>query len=180
MTGLEAIPKLTELLTTLIKGAKDRETQILVQEIQTHQFVIQTALMEANAKMLKMETDHFHAITAIRENHRLQAVDLNSKIDQLMAKLAARNAKPKDELEPQTLEILKAFFKSGRDLTGKNFAAHFRISESVVDYHIDELLKKRFIIQTRIGMATYHGESAPAFRIDAEGRAYIVKNGLAD
>ena len=55
MTGLEAIPKISELLARLIKLAKDRETGALVQQIQEHQLEIHTALVVADAKIRDLE-----------------------------------------------------------------------------------------------------------------------------
>jgi hypothetical protein len=55
MTGLEAIPKISELLTRLIKLTKDRETGALVQQIQEHQLEIHTALVVADAKIRELE-----------------------------------------------------------------------------------------------------------------------------
>jgi hypothetical protein len=55
MTGLEAIPKISELLTRLIKLTKDRETGALVQQIQEHQLEIHTALVVADAKIRDLE-----------------------------------------------------------------------------------------------------------------------------
>jgi hypothetical protein len=55
MTGLEAIPKISELLTRLINIAKDRETGALVQQIQQHQLEIHTALVVADAKIRDLE-----------------------------------------------------------------------------------------------------------------------------
>jgi len=55
MTALEAIPKISELLTRLIKLTKDRETGALVQQIQEHQLEIHTALVVADAKIRDLE-----------------------------------------------------------------------------------------------------------------------------
>jgi hypothetical protein len=55
MTALEAIPKISELLTRLIKLTKDRETGALVQQIQQHQLEIHTALVVADAKIRDLE-----------------------------------------------------------------------------------------------------------------------------
>jgi len=55
MTGIEAIPKISELLHLLIQRAKDRQTAALVQQIQQHQLVIHAALVEAEAKIRDLE-----------------------------------------------------------------------------------------------------------------------------
>jgi len=173
MTGLEAIPKITALLRELIQHAKDRETQALVQEIQTHQLIIQTDLMEARAKMLQMETDHAHAITAIREGQRLEIVQLNSQI----AQLKAQQPQPKaDDLEQGAIAVLKLFFDAGRDVSGRQIAQRFNMHPSVVDHHIDKLFEKRFITQATVGDT---GANC-SYRIEPKGRDYIIKSGLFD
>jgi hypothetical protein len=55
MSGLEAIPKISELLTRLIKLTKDREAGSLVQQIQQHQLEIHTALVVSDAKIRELE-----------------------------------------------------------------------------------------------------------------------------
>jgi hypothetical protein len=94
-----AIAKVPELIGTLIKTSKDRETQSLVQEIQTHQLVLHTALISAYAKLEKLESDHSHAITAIREDHRLKTVELDAKIAELQAQLSAAQRHFLDDFE---------------------------------------------------------------------------------
>lgn len=69
MTAIEAIPKVTALITSLIERIKDRQTASLVQQIQQYQLVIQTGLIESQTenlelkrKILHMEQEHSKAI----------------------------------------------------------------------------------------------------------------------
>ena len=76
MTALESIPKISELLARLIKLSKDRETGALIQQIQEHQLVIHKALIDANAKIAKLEDEHPKAIAALKEAHRQEVARL--------------------------------------------------------------------------------------------------------
>jgi hypothetical protein len=89
MTALEAIPKVATLLARLIDRVKDRQTAALVQQIQQHQFVIQQGLMDANAKISKMEDEHPKAIAALKEEHRKAIAERDDKIAQLQRPRAA-------------------------------------------------------------------------------------------
>ena len=55
MTALEAIPKITELLGRLVKLSKDRETGSLIQQIQQHQLVVHSELMQKDANIRELE-----------------------------------------------------------------------------------------------------------------------------
>ena len=56
MTGLEAIPKIAELIASLLKKAGDKETMALAKQIQTYQMILEnnfeTKLNEKGGKML--------------------------------------------------------------------------------------------------------------------------------
>ncbi len=57
MTGLEAIPKISELLARLINLSKDRETALLIQQIQEHQLIVHKELMQAHARIAELEKE---------------------------------------------------------------------------------------------------------------------------
>jgi predicted transcriptional regulator len=178
MTALEAIPVVNDLIVKLIKRAKDRETQTLVQEIQTHQFVIQTGLVEANAKIAKMDADHAHAITAIRESSRLETAKLDAKIKELEAQLSPN---PAHGLTAEIVRVLQLFFTHGNtDFSSQQIAHHLQISGSLAEYYIDELMNRGFIMQSQWPFADddIRGGRPAAYRIDTAGRAYVVKTGI--
>ncbi len=56
MTSIEAITKIGELLTRLVKIAKDRETSLLVQQIQEHQLLVHKELLELRAENAKLKS----------------------------------------------------------------------------------------------------------------------------
>jgi len=176
MTGLEAIPKIMGLIGQLIQRVQDGPTLALVQQIQQHQLEIHRDLMEAHAKIAKMEAEQPHALTAIREAHRLETAGLNTQIEHLKAQLAA---KQKDGVSPDTITVLKIFFNCQNSMSNVQIGQHLKIQLGVANSHIDELLKRRFITQTRPGDATDGGGSPPFFQISTAGRAYIVKNQVA-
>jgi hypothetical protein len=76
MTALEAIPKVALLIADLIKRGGDRQTQALVTQIQMYQGIIQQGLIDANAKIAKMEDEHPKAIAALKEAHRQEIAAL--------------------------------------------------------------------------------------------------------
>ncbi|MGA2242698.1 MAG: hypothetical protein ABSH11_11795 [Verrucomicrobiota bacterium] len=102
MTALEAIPKVSALIADLIKRAKDRETQALVQQIQEHQLVIQQGLMDANAKIAKMEDEHPKAIAALKEEHRKAIAEREKQITQLKTPCPPRSGKIIGEVDLST------------------------------------------------------------------------------
>jgi hypothetical protein len=80
------------------------------------------------------------------------------------------------ELEETPLEapqqaLLQFMFKSPESVSGRSIQQHLRFEAGVCDYHIDALLKRKFIAQTRLG-----GDSASCwFSITGEGRDFIMK-----
>src|ERR1700683_439 len=106
------------------------------------------------------------------ETRQLQTeADYREKI----AKITASNAKPKDQLEPLTAQVLKFFFQQSRTVTGAQIAQYFRLMHGVADHHIDILLANRFITPTPGGTTS----ASCGFEIEPAGRSYIVRNGLA-
>jgi hypothetical protein len=92
MTALEAIPKITELLARLIKLSKDREAAALVQQIQSHQLVIEQGLRDAYAERdaARKQADqltatHDNVVSALRKIHLKEVSDLNDKVRDLEA-----------------------------------------------------------------------------------------------
>jgi hypothetical protein len=55
MTSIEAITKIGELLTRLVKLSKDRETSLLIQQIQEHQLLVHKELLELRAENAKFK-----------------------------------------------------------------------------------------------------------------------------
>jgi len=98
------------------------------------------------------------------------------------ARLKAENEKLKmqitslqpqgEEISHDTAEILKHFFEQAREISADEISAVFKWKQSVVDYHIDVLLNKRFIRESEKGMQT---SSGARFGLTTLGRRYVVE-----
>ena len=116
-----------------------------------------------------------------QENTTLLRENRNLKVENENLKTQLQNAQPvASGLSEGAIKILKFAFDSSRDFTAPQIAATFKMKQGVVDFHIDELSKKDFIFWTSPGFAEF-GEPTPPpdLSITAEGREFIVKNGLA-
>ena len=109
-----------------------------------------------------------------------EQVALNKQHSDEMSALKAENAKlvaaiarsQSPELEAVTRDLLMFFFDEGDSASGHSIQQRFRLKAAVADYHIDELLRRKFITQTRLG-----GDSASCwYAIAGEGRDFIMKN----
>jgi hypothetical protein len=173
MNAIEAIPIVDKLLGDLIAQAKDRETQLLVQQIQQHQLVIQRELMMTDARIMKMEADHAHAITVLREGYRSEAAKLHLQIDQLKAELTV---KPKDELDDGCKQMLAALANITRPsgITREELIQWLRLPKAKGELQFDQLMNRRLVGHAAFGNAN---RGFPV-HITPEGREYIVNNGL--
>lgn len=93
MTPLEAIPKITELMTVLIERVKDRNTSSLVSQIQSLNQTVQSGYFSAKEEALKLTSENFDlkrkiaemedahpkAITAIQESHNAEISRLTKR-----------------------------------------------------------------------------------------------------
>lgn len=173
MTGLEAIPIVDRLLADLSAQATDREIQILVQQIQQHQLVIQRELMMADARLLKMEAEHAHATTVLREGYRSEAAKLHLQIDQLKAELTVQ---PKDDLDDGCKQMLAALANITRPsgITRDELIQWLRLPKAKGETQFDQLMNRRLV-----GHAAFSNANRGfPVHITPEGREYIVKNGL--
>lgn len=187
MTTQEAIAQISALMIQLIERVKDGKTAGLIQQIQSANQTIQAGYFaseqkslemqqkafETDRKMREMENQHAEAIAALKGAHR-----------QEIARLTAGNARSiDDELKKETVEILRTFFHSGRELSEEEISRHFNMPKGIVSYHLDTLWKKKFISGFgRIiigGFGEGSGGQSPQYEITAAGRKYIVENGLA-
>jgi regulator of replication initiation timing len=101
------------------------------------------------------------------------------------ASLKAENEKLKEQLKSpvahseeisrDTKAILKLFFDRANDVTADEISKSFKWKQSVADYHIDVLLKKRFIRETTLGMETPFGSSVSKFGLTTLGRRYVIE-----
>jgi regulator of replication initiation timing len=85
-------------------------------------------------------------------------------------------AKSEDQLERQTADVLKLFFDSANEMSSLQIALAFKMSPSVAEHHLDELLKRRFIVQSSAADRSAGYARYGLFKIRPEGRAYIASN----
>jgi hypothetical protein len=75
-------------------------------------------------------------------------------------------------LSRETVDILKYIFDLGQDVTIEYIAQRFSLQLSVAQFRFEELIKRRFVRQTRFGF----GNSSGGFGLTHEGRAYVMQN----
>ena len=155
MTGLESIPKISELLKTLIEKVKDRQTGALVQQIQQHQLVIHQELIKTQARIAELEAKNTYLET---ENAKLM-----------------QQPKPQApaEISDDSLAILKLL-----STLGYNYPTAYELSEKLgigverVNYFITELYDKDFIA------VSTSPARVDAFLLAQKGRAALIKRGI--
>ena len=81
-----------------------------------------------------------------------------------------------EELSRDTIKILRLFFDHAGDVSTEDILKSFHFKPSVADYHIDVLLKKKFIRETTVGMQSIFGSSASKFGLTSLGRRYVLEN----
>ena len=80
-----------------------------------------------------------------------------------------------EEISQDTIGILKLFFERAKDISASEITAAVKWKHSVVDYHIDVLLKKRFIRETNLELKTAFGSSEKTFGLTTLGRRYVTQ-----
>jgi hypothetical protein len=81
-----------------------------------------------------------------------------------------------EELSQDTIKILRLFFDHACDISTEEIIKSFGLKPSVADYHIDVLLKKKFVRETTVGMQSIFGSSASKFGLTSMGRRYVLEN----
>ncbi len=74
-----------------------------------------------------------------------------------------------EELSGDTIKILKLFFDRASDVSMEVILKTFQLKPSVADYHIDVLLKKKFIRETTIGIQIPFGTRESKFGLTIHG-----------
>ena len=80
-----------------------------------------------------------------------------------------------EEISKDTIGILKLLFERAGDISADDISATFKWKQEVVDYHLDVLLKKRFIRESSLGMRTAFGSSLQTYGLTTLGRRYILQ-----
>ena len=98
---------------------------------------------------------------------------LKKENEELRAKVVASESQ--HGLEIDTIKILKLFFERAEDISAEEASGLSGIKKSVVDYHIDELRKSKFLRPSR-AISSF---SPGTYKITPDGRAFVIKNKLA-
>ncbi len=80
--------------------------------------------------------------------------------------------RPKLGLDVETVKVLQIFFASPHELSRDEVASLAGLARGVADYHLDELRKLKFVMQS-------HAGEVARFSIYPKGREFIMKNKLA-
>src|SRR5881392_3918585 len=83
-------------------------------------------------------------------------------------------ARPKSELHPDAIRLLKLLFEHDKGLTISQIAGSLGISKGMAEYHHDVLLDAGMV---GLSVRRPKGTALKA-SLEAKGRAYLVKNGM--
>jgi len=114
-----------------------------------------------NARLRAQIVELRDQMTALHtKNETLQAEN-----ESLRRQLEASKASDED-LSPDLFALLNFFFDHPEQMFIEGIAGHFRVQESVANFHVDELRKRGLIRKTE----DY------GYKITEKGRAYIMKH----
>jgi len=170
-----AIKDIIDLCIALQKESSDRRVVEAISKIQPLTLALQqeqATIVEKNTELLTENHNLKLALHDLRQSHAQAMAELEEKHRVQIFRITGTKTEPKNELEPVTIEILKLFFQASRPLSDTGIARHFRMARNLAIYHIEQLLGRKFIVQTRAGPLE--------FEIQKEGREYIIKNKLFD
>jgi len=110
-----------------------------------------------------------HLTTLESQNAHLK--DENEKL-----KIQVKCLQPQsDEISKDTIRVLKLLFERARDISADDISTAFKWKQGIADYHIDVLLRRRFIRESSMGMETPFGSSVLSFGLTTLGRRYIIQ-----
>jgi hypothetical protein len=84
-----------------------------------------------------------------------------------------------EELSGDTKKILKLFFDRACDISTEEISKSFNLKPSVADYHMDVLLKKKFIRETTVEMLEPSGSGVSKFGLTTLGRRYVLEHKIS-
>jgi hypothetical protein len=146
MTALDTVKKVVHLVNTA--GLAKETVQL-----------IEMRLSSLTGQIMAMESEY-----------------ANLKAENEKLKIQIKCLQPQsEEIGPDTVKILKFFFEQAHDVSANEISAVFKWKPGVVEYHIDVLLKKRFIRESTIGMQTPFGASESKFGLTTLGRRYVIQ-----
>jgi predicted nuclease with TOPRIM domain len=106
----------------------------------------------------------------------LQSESTRLKDENEKLKIQVKCLQPQtEEISKDTIRVMKLLFERADDISADYISKAFKRKQGVVDYHIDVLLKKRFIRESSVGMETPFGSSMPKIGLTTLGRRYIIQ-----
>lgn len=176
-----ALAKVAELAIVL-RGEKrtQNELKIILQfesaNLDAKQKAFDLHIENVNLKR-QMEDEKLAHVKIMADFEAAKAKEISDASARYTEQITSLKKKPL-ETDAKTLEVLQMFFDQPDGLPSNYIAQCLKVKESVADFYIDELLKRGFIRQTRIGISGYGGNSPPIFSIIAAGREFLIRNGL--
>jgi predicted nuclease with TOPRIM domain len=117
----------------------------------------------------KLSSLEEHLVSRETENARLR-----EEIEKL--KIQVKCLQPQtEEISQDTIRVLRLLFDRAGGASADDISTMLQWKPDVVDYHLDVLLKKRFICESSLGMRTPFGASVQRFGLTTLGRRYIIQ-----
>lgn len=175
-----AIKDVVDLATQLSESVSDRKFANdlfkIIQLINTVQ-VEQSVFVEKNIQLMTENSELKATVSSLESD----VIELQKQISNLQKP----TQQPPTALDKDTEQILKLFFDAARALSINEVVSHLGIEPSIVSYHFDQLLEKKFIHQATseqavsswvaAGRGNLSGKPA-TFAISPNGRKYIIEN----
>ena len=146
MTARDSIKKIVQLVST---AGLPKETVN----------ALETKLSSLEDQVMMMEN----------ENARLK-----DEVEKLKVQLKCLQPQA-EEMSQDTIRVMRLIFDRAKDVSAEDISTVFKWRQGVADYHIDALLKKRFIRESSMGMRTPFGSSVPKFGLTTLGRRFIIQ-----
>jgi DNA-binding MarR family transcriptional regulator len=135
----------------------------------------QISVLEEKNSALKLDNTLLKSKKNTIESHLDKARKEMERLNRFVQELEKDDAKTR--LNSVTEEVLKMFFHRRRELSVRDVADTLSIDVRTARSHVNLLLGKDLIEQTRIGYASLQGRRRdPQFRITSSGREYVSRN----
>jgi predicted nucleic acid-binding Zn-ribbon protein len=135
------------------------------------QLVNDIGLPKESVHLLETRLSSLDEQLATLESQNAHLNDENEKL-----KIQVKCLQPQtDEMSKDTVRLLKLLFERAHDISADDISTAFKWKRVIADYHIDVLMRKRFIRESSVGMQTPFGSSVPLFGLTTLGRRYIIQ-----
>ena len=105
------------------------------------------------------------------ENDHARLKDENEKL-----KIQIKCLQPQqEEVSQETIGVMKLFYEQAGEISADEISRTFKWNPSIADYHLDVLLKKRFIRESSVRTDTIFGSGIARYGLTTLGRRYILQ-----